>query len=176
MERDPTRALRAFFGYEKRRAATYMQYAHAAGGTASVSDTDLFGADIPAQAGEGYAGVALSIIEAIEKDTPLYTALNVPNAGAIDGMQPGDVVEVSCRVDGQGVQPLPVGAVPAPQLGLMQAVKLYERLTVQAVRERSRSGAVQALMAHPLVLSYSRAQPLVDAYLEAHRAYVGDWN
>ncbi len=176
VERDPTRALRAFFGYEKRRAATYMQYAHAAGGTASVSDTDLFGADIPAQAGEGYAGVALSIIEAIEKDTPLYTALNVPNAGAIDGMQPGDVVEVSCRVDGQGVQPLPVGAVPAPQLGLMQAVKLYERLTVQAVRERSRSGAVQALMAHPLVLSYSRAQPLVDAYLDAHRAYVGDWN
>jgi len=27
-------------------------------------------------------------------------------------------------------------------------------------------------MAHPLVVSYSRARPLVDAYLTAHAAYV----
>jgi 6-phospho-beta-glucosidase len=31
-------------------------------------------------------------------------------------------------------------------------------------------------MAHPLVLSYSRAQPLVDEYLAAHRDYVGEWS
>ncbi|HEX7540590.1 MAG TPA: hypothetical protein VF352_00550 [Anaerolineales bacterium] len=48
---------------------------------------------------------------------------------------------------------MPLGEVPAPQLGLMKAVKLYERLTVQAIRERSRQLAIQALMAHPLVLS-----------------------
>ena len=83
-----------------------------------------------------------------------------------------DVVEVSCRVDGRGVHPLPVGEVPAPQLGLMQAVKLYERLTLQAIREHSRQLAVQALMAHPLVLSYSRASSLVAEYLAAHAAYV----
>jgi 6-phospho-beta-glucosidase len=57
----------------------------------------------------------------------------------------------------------------------MQAVKNYERLTVQAIRERSRGLAVQALMAHPLVLSYSQAKPLVEEYLSAHRGYVGKW-
>ena len=135
----------------------------------------IFDADIPAEAGEGYAGVALSIIEALEKDKPLFTALNVPNQGAIHGMAADDVVEASCRVDGSGVHVLPVGEIPAPQLGLMQAVKLYERLSVQAIRERSRRLAVEALMAHPLVLSYSRAKPLVDEFLFTHRAYVGDW-
>ena len=68
-----------------------------------------------------------------------------------------------------GVHPLPVGEVPAPQLGLMQAVKLYERLTVQAIREHSRQLAVQALMAHPLVVSYSRATSSVAEYLTPTR-------
>ena len=57
----------------------------------------------------------------------------------------------------------------------MRQVKLYERLTVEAVRERNRETAVRGLMAHPLVLSYSRAKILVDEYLEAHAPYVGEW-
>ena len=125
--------------------------------------------------GEGYAGVALGIIEALETGEPLYTALNVPNAGAIDGMRADDVVEVSCVIDRDGVRPLPIGAIPEPQEQLMRQVKLYERLTVEAIAKRSRATAVAALMAHPLVLSYSRAKPLVDEYLAAHAAYVGEW-
>ncbi len=180
VERNPERALRVFFGYEKRRSATYMHYARSAGagGGLSIEEANrelVFDADIPAEAGEGYAGVALSIIEALEKDRPLYTAFNVPNEGAIDGMAADDVVEVGCRVDSSGVHVLPVGEIPASQLELMRAVKLYERLSVQAIRQRSRRLAVEALMAHPLVLSYSRAKPLVDEFLLAHRAYVGDW-
>jgi 6-phospho-beta-glucosidase len=59
---------------------------------------------------------------------------------------------------------------------LMQAVKRYERLTVEAIAARSRERAVEALMVHPLVGSYSVARGLVDAYLREHRAYVGEWN
>ena len=175
VERNPERALRVFFGYEKRRSATYMHYAYGGQTIEEANRNQVFDADIPAEAGEGYAGVALSIIEALEKNQTLYTALNVPNEGAIEGMAADDVVEVSCRVDGSGVHPLAIGEVPAPQLGLMRAVKLYERLTEQAIREHSRRLAVEALMAHPLVLSYSRARPLVDEFLQAHRSYVGEW-
>ncbi len=175
VERNPERALRAFFGYEQRRGATYMHYAYGGMSIEEANRQQLFDADIPPAAGEGYAGVALSLIEALETGRPHYTALNVPNQGAIDRMTDEDVVEVSCRVDGAGVHPLPIGEVPAPQLGLMQAVKRYERLTVQAIREHSRQMAIEALMAHPLVLSYSRAKPLVEAYLAAHQTYVGEW-
>ncbi len=175
VERNPEQALRTFFGYEKRRGATYMHYAYGGLSIAEADRQPIFDADIPAEAGEGYAGVTLAIIEALTKDQPLYTALNIPNDGAVDGMEASDVVEVSCRIDGTGVHPLPLGEVPAPQLGLMRAIKLYERLTVQAVQERSPALAAQALMAHPLVLSYSRASLLVAAYLEAHADYVGQW-
>ena len=176
VERNPEHALRTFFGYEKRRGATYMHYAYGGMTIEEADRVQVFDADIPAEAGEGYAGVALSIIEAMTRGGPLYTALNVPNNGSIYGMADDDVVEVSCKVDRDGVHVLPIGKIPEPQLGLMKAVKLYERLTVQAIREKSRKLAVQALMAHPLVLSYSRAKPLVDEYLAAHKEYVGDWN
>lgn len=173
--RNPERALRCYFGYEQRRGTTYMHYAY---GGPSIEEADLsliFDADIPAKAGEGYAGIALALIEALERRDPLYIALNVPNQGAISGMAADDVVEVSCCVDGEGVHVLPVGEIPAPQLGLMRAVKLYERLTVQAIREKSRYLVIEALMAHPLVLLYSRARSLVDGYLRLHQGYVGEW-
>jgi len=171
--RDPALGLRAFYTYQNRRHATYMHYAQPDG--PSMAEADQHVDDVHMSDGEGYAGVALGIIEALETGTPLYTALNVPNAGAIDGMRADDVVEVSCVIDRDGVRTLPIGTIPEPQLQLMRSVKLYERLTVEAIATHSRSTAVAALMAHPLVLSYSRAKPLVDEYLAAHKAYVGKW-
>ncbi len=175
VEREPERALRAFFGYEQRRGATYMHYAHGNQPALKTGLADDYDAEIPAQAGEGYAGVACSIIKALGSGEPTYTALNVPNRGAISGMVDDDVVEVSCRVDEKGVHPLSIGEVPAPQFALMRAVKAYERLAVEAIRERSEALAIQALMAHPLVLSYSRAKPLVEEFLAAHKSLVGEW-
>jgi 6-phospho-beta-glucosidase len=124
---------------------------------------------------EGYAGVALSLMEALNGGPAIRTGLNVPNRGAIDGLEDDDVVEVSCEVDRDGVRPIASGAMPEGQRYLVESVKHYERLTVAAVRERSRALGVEALVAHPLVLSYSRAEPLLDNYLKAHAAYVGDW-
>jgi 6-phospho-beta-glucosidase len=126
--------------------------------------------------GEGYAGVALNLVDALQTGVPCYSGLNVPNGDAIDGLLPGDVVEVSCAIDKRGVHPTRIGAMPSAQAQLVQSVKHYERLAVQAIRECDRDLAVEALVAHPLVLSYSRAEPLVDEYLKAHAAYVGEWH
>jgi 6-phospho-beta-glucosidase len=176
VERDPQAAIAVYYAYEKRRGATYMHYARPDAPTPQEADQHTQAADTVTEAvGEGYAGVALDVIEGLQADEPVHTALNVPNAGAITCMRPGDVVEVHCRVDRQGVHSLSVGEVPEPQEMLMRAVKLYERLAVEASRDRSRATAVDALMAHPLVLSYSRAKALVDEYLAAHARYVGTW-
>lgn len=181
VDRDPEAALRAYFAYEQRRGATYMHYAdptasapdhHGSGQAEAGTATKRQAHD---EGGEGYAGVALGIIEALETGEALYTALNVANRGAISAMRPDDVVEVSCLVDRNGVRPLPIGDIPELQEVLMRSVKLYERLAVDAILQRSRAIAVDALMAHPLVLSYSRATALVNEYLEAHRQWVGTW-
>ena len=171
----PATILPIYYRYEQRRTATYMHYAKE--GAPSIEDADAVvdALEPPADGGEGYAGVALDIIEAFQTGEPLHIALNVPNQGVIDCMRPDDVVEVSCTVADHSIQPLPVGAVPEAQELLMRQVKRYERLTVEAVRTRSRETAICALMAHPLVLSYSLAKTLVDEYLEVHAPYVGEW-
>jgi alpha-galactosidase/6-phospho-beta-glucosidase family protein len=176
---NPEKAFSVYYNYHLRRNSTYMHYARP--GTPSPEEADRaalqvidFG-DASAE-GEGYAGVALDIMLGLEGDEPVYTALNVPNDGAIEGMASGDVVEVSCRVDRTGVKALPIGPIPEHQELLMRTVKQYEKLTVRAIREKSRQAAVMALMAHPLVVSYSRAAALVDDYLDAYRPYVAPWH
>ncbi len=170
-------ALARYYAYERRRSATYMHYA--LDDAPTMEEADHL-ADVPAagdhgEEGEGYAGVALNLIDALQTGKPCYSGLNVRNEGAIDGLRADDVVEVSCVVDKDGIRPLKMGAMPEAQFQLVQNVKRYERLAVRAIRERSRDVAVEALMAHPLVLSYSRAVPLVDEYLAAHAQYAGEW-
>lgn len=176
VEKNPDEALKVYHTYNSRRRATYMYYAR----------DDVSGTEEAAQQaedatqqegkGEGYAGVALSIIEALESNQALHTALNVTNEGAINCMRPEDVVEVSCTVKQDGIHPLPIGDVPEDQELLMRTVKYYERLTVEAILNRSRGTAEAALMVHPLVLSYPLARTLVDEYLKAHAPYVGEWH
>ena len=85
------------------------------------------------------------------------------------------MVEVSCVVDETGIAPVAVGALPEAQKYLIQSVKHFERLAAEAVLGRDRTTAIEALAAHPLVLSYTRAEPLVDAFLAAHAPYAEGW-
>jgi 6-phospho-beta-glucosidase len=176
--RNPDDALRAYLSYERRRSSTYMHYANPDG--LSMEEADQAASEqaieISTEGGEGYAGVALKIIQALQTGEPTHTALNVPNGGALDFMRPDDVVEISCDIENGEIHPLPVKDVPEEQQLLMRNIKLYERRAVEATLNRSRQQAIYALMAHPLVLSYSLAQTLVNEYLEAHADYIGEWN
>lgn len=177
-EQHPQTALQAFQAAHHRRNATYMHYARPDAPTMAEADRtqNTFDGLNTAEEGEGYAGVALDIIEALETGQPCQIGLNVPNQDAIACMQPADVVEVSCIVDRSGIKPVSIGDVPEHQELLMRTVKQYERLAVEAILKRSRDTAVMALMGHPLVMSYALAETLVDEYLAAHRSYVGEWH
>lgn len=159
--------LRIYWEIMTRRRKSYM--AHARGGADRVEMKSLGTDD------EGYAGVALGCVQAITTGEPHYTGLNVANRGAINGMHDDDIVEVACWVNGEGIQAIQIGDIPKQQLTLMRDVKLYEKLASQAIRERSRDIAVQALAVHPLVGSYPLAEKLIDAFLTAHQETIGTW-
>jgi 6-phospho-beta-glucosidase len=184
LEGNPLQGLRAFTAYERARVATYMKEAHGEGDERdepALERRDLAEelsgdpASLFPGHGEGYAGVALDLMEAMERDEQLYTAVNVANDGAITALRPGDVVEVSVVATRDSVSPLAIGTIPEQQELLMRTVKLYERTAVAAILERSRSRAAQALMLHPLVGTYPRAVALVRDYLEAHARHAGEW-
>ena len=118
--------------------------------------------------GGGYSAITFAVMTAIHKDTGEDLAVSVPNRGAVDGLRPEEVVEVVCRVGRQGAAPIPVGPIPPAFRGLIQAVKAYEVLTVEAAITKSRRLLKQALLNHPLVGDADVIDPLLDEMLAAH--------
>lgn len=124
----------------------------------------------------GYAGVALNFMQIAQGGKPDSMILCVPNAGAIDGLADTDVVEITCDIVGGEAIPHRFGQVDEQNLELIRRVKMYERLSSEAIRTKSGTKAIEALTMHPLVASYSLATELVDAYLEHNKAYTGEWS
>jgi len=111
--------------------------------------------------GANYSRAAFELIRAIHLDLSEIHVVNVQNQGTVAGLPPECAVEVACRVDAQGAHPLPLDP-PEPQIrGLMQHVKAYEELAVEAAVTRSRRTAVMALCAHPLVADAELSEILV---------------
>ena len=123
----------------------------------------------------GYAGVALDIIQGFREGKRKEMVVSVPNKGAIDFLEEDDVVEITCIFEDNKINPIKVPGIGKMQRNLIQSIKLYERLTVEAVFEKNREKAIKALTVHPLVNSYSLAKKLTDEYLEAHKEYIGEW-
>jgi 6-phospho-beta-glucosidase len=118
--------------------------------------------------GGGYSGITFSVLKAILNDTGEEIVCNVPNRGTVEGIEDDAVVEVVCRVDGAGAHPLPVGPIPLAFRGVMQSIKAYETLTVEAAMQRSRRLATLALLNHPLLGDLETIVPLLDEMLAAH--------
>ncbi len=123
---------------------------------------------------EGYAGVALDLIEALNGNQPKTLILNVANQQAIPGMDGQDVVEIPALVGRDSIRPLPTDNIPVHCLGLMLQVKQYERWTIEAAVEGSYQKARLALASHPLVRDYSLAGILLDEYRSRHGVYFPD--
>ncbi len=123
--------------------------------------------------GEGYAGVALDVIEAICGGRPRRMVLNIPSQGAITGLPPGAVVEIPAWVERDAIHPLAIGEIPAHCLGLMLQVKAFEELTIQAALEGSYSKAHLALTLHPLISDTRSARSILDGYIRDHGKLFG---
>jgi 6-phospho-beta-glucosidase len=124
--------------------------------------------------GGGYSDVAIGAMKAIYHNTGERQVVQVLNGGAVEDL-PGDAsIEAACVVDKTGAHPLHYGSLPRPIRGLIQAVKAYESLTVQAAVEQSKRVALQAMMAHPLVPGWEVAKPLFEELLQANKRWI-DW-
>jgi len=96
---------------------------------------------------------------------------NVENRGLIENLPQGCCVEVPCIVDGTGVHPCHVGALP-PHLAAINRVSVnVQELAVRAVLEGRRAFLYHAAMLDPLVsalLDLGQIWALVDELLAAH--------
>lgn len=120
------------------------------------------------QSAAGYERIALDVIGAIHNNEAKVMPVDVANQGAIADLDDATAVEVPCAIDSNGARPLAVGHLPRQVRGLLLRVKEFERLTVSAALQGSRSLAVDALAANPLVDRRDLAESLLAAYQTAH--------
>lgn len=158
-EEQPEEALQTFLYYMQLRENSYMSVETGEAARALIPRGQL-----PVPDGMGYAGVMLDCIEGMQSPEGKSLVLSVENNGCIPGLADDDVVEATCLVSNKGIVPVPVRDVPEDCCLLMRLIKRYERLTVEAVRTRSKETAARALMLHPLVNSWSLAKDLIEAY------------
>ena len=117
---------------------------------------------------------ASTIIRSIETGKPRVVYGNVPNHGLIDDLPAGCTVEVPCLVDGNGVQPTHIGALPPQLAALIRTNVNVQELTVEAALTGKRGHVYHAAMLDPHTaaeLDLDQIHDLVDALLEEH----GDW-
>lgn len=168
IDADPEGALQIFLYYMQVRENSYMSVES---GTAKRPLIEKGKLEVPD--GMGYAGVMLDCIEGMQSDKGRYLVLSVENEGCLPGLADEDVVECTCLVNKDGIHPVKVEEVPEHCYLLMRLIKMYEKKTVEAIRNKDEETAIHALMLHPLINSYSLAKELVAAYNEVYGGMFG---
>jgi 6-phospho-beta-glucosidase len=122
--------------------------------------------------GAYYSEAAAQLIASLHADTRDEQVVDIRNDGALPDLPDDAVVEIPAKVGAGGATADKLAALAPEMLGLVQQVKAYERLTVQAAVAGDRDAALKALLANPLIAQYKVARPLLDALLEANRVHL----
>lgn len=115
------------------------------------------------------------IIEAMETNQPARVNGNVPNRGLIENLPQGCCVEVPCLVDGNGVQGVPIGRMPAQLAALNRTNINVQELTVEAALTGNLEAVYHAVMLDPLtaaVCTLDQIRAMVDAMLAAQSQWL----
>lgn len=129
-------------------------------------------ADLMLRGGAYYSTLATRLLNAHYNDLGETHIVNVAHRGAVPGWPEDWVLELPCRVDRQGIHPLPAEPLPPVCFGLLSQVKMYELLTVEAAVHGDRQAAYQALLAHPLGPPADQVQSVLDDLLETNKVYL----
>lgn len=119
--------------------------------------SDVLPATLQQRGGAWYSRLAVDVIQALGQQSPRTLIVNTANRGAVAELPADASVEVPCRVSRSGVETLPRGPIDELAMGLMRAVKAYERLAIEACMTRDRKAAWRAMVVHPLVGSAEKA-------------------
>ena len=122
--------------------------------------------------GAFYSEAAAQLIASLYDGAGDVQVVDMRNDGALPDLPDAAVVEIQARIDRDGAHALPLAPLAPEMRGLVQAGKAYEELTVAAALSGDRRTALRALIANPLVGEWAIAEPLLDALLEANRAYL----
>jgi 6-phospho-beta-glucosidase len=110
--------------------------------------------------GAHYSTLAVSLVTAIATDRGEVHIVDCRNNGALEDLPEDVAVEMPAVIDRQGAHSITAGHLPFSIRGLVQHVKAYEELTIEAAVGGDERAALLALTANPLVPSFDAARDL----------------
>ena len=128
--------------------------------------------ELEKRGGAWYSDTACSIISSIYNDKKEIHVVNTVNNGTTPDLPDHVTIETNAMIDRHGAHPLAYGRLPVKIRGLIQSVKAYEELTVEAAMTGDYSTALMALTINPLVPSATLAEKILDEYLEVNQRYL----
>lgn len=132
--------------------------------------------ELSKRGGALYSEAAISLINSIYNDRRDIQVVNTANRGSIHELPDDAVIETDCVITKNGPMPLAYGNLPDSIKGLVQQVKMYERLTVEAAVTGSKKVACLALVNNPLILDAEIAMPLLEEMIKANHEYLAYLN
>lgn len=156
---DSRQALQTYREYLLRRNASYMKLEAEGGSAFTVEQQD----DDPFEAATGYHRIALDVMTALVSESAKEVVVNVANHGAIEDLEPEDIVEVPCEISQAGARPRRTGRLPDSVRGLVQAVKAYERTAIRAALSHSRALAQLAMLEYPIIGQWELATEVLNS-------------
>ena len=122
--------------------------------------------------GQYYSEAACELMNAIYNDKRIIMHVNTRNNGAINGLPDDCAVEVSSLITASGPLPLNVAPFPEDTLRLLQLMKSFERLTIEAALTGNRHTAWRALMLSPLIVSGEKLELALDEVIAENRQWL----
>jgi 6-phospho-beta-glucosidase len=122
--------------------------------------------------GAFYSEAAVDLMASLRADRGDVQVVNLRNDGILPFLPDDHVIEVPARVGADGVEALPVAPLPDDVAGLISHVAGYERLALDAAIHGGRDRVLRAMLAHPLVQQYDRAEKLTDLLIATNREHL----
>jgi len=101
-----------------------------------------------------------------------HLAVNLPNVGQIPNLPLGTTVETPAQLNGAGIHPIQMEALPGPIAELCRRELTVAQLCVDSVVEGSREKALQCLLLDPVIPDIETARKLLDDYLIEFKDYL----
>ncbi len=156
----PTRA-EAVLDVERRLLAQYAD-----------PSVDTKPEELALRGGAFYSEAAVDLMASLTGNRGDTQVVNVRNDGTLGFLPDDHVIEVPAVVTANGLTPVPVAPLAPEMQGLVAHVAEYERLALDAAVEGGRDRVLRALLAHPLVGQWSKAERLTDLLLEANARHL----
>jgi 6-phospho-beta-glucosidase len=129
-------------------------------------------AELEKRGGAYYSDAACNLMNSMYNDTGDVQTVNLLNKGAIPDLPADAVIEANAYIGRKGPEPLAIGPLPLSIRGILQQMKAFEELVVEAAVSGDYHLAYQAMVMNPLIPSDRTAKILLDEMLEAHRDHL----